>query len=329
MKLLQILKHSVTTIALSGFAFSSITVDAKNVYRYKNAKGQTILVGQLNKEAIAAGYDVINDEGKLVQSIPPGKTLGEEQDEKKRQLEEKQRQRELKRQTKRDAELLRSFSSVEDIMRARDAALSGVSQRRDLNQNEKSLLIVSLEDLQRQAADYERLGKPIPPKLTSNIANKQKQIAQRERNEVIIKSEEDNVKQRYERDMIRYKELQAKRLAHRFKKDDSGSDKNSMLMMTCRDQKECHSIWQLAQVYAQKNASGRLEVVTDTIILTSAPKIDTDMGLSFSKLPAKRETQIILEVSCNNSDAGAQLCKSSEAKKLATGFEDFVTKQLK
>ncbi len=316
--------HLLLSVALCLPALAS----AKQYYRFQNEQGQTVLLDQLTPEAIEKGYDVINDEGKLVQSVSPAKTIGEMQQEKKREQDEEKKKIEQQLQLKRDAELLRLFTSVDDIMRARDAALVGIDQRDSLNTNEQKLLIAALEDYQRQAADYERLGKPIPPQLKNSITEQQKQIAQRERNKTLIDEERQTISQRFEKDMVRFKELQSMRMAHRFKKDN-GDTRKKARMLTCDTQKDCKDIWQLAQVYAQNTASGRLEVVTDTIILTSAPKKDTDIGLSFSKLPARTETQIILEVSCADSDAGEQLCNSSEARKVLDGFEEFIQKQLR
>lgn len=320
---------TIACVLLAGSLFFSGLTHAKKFYRYKNSEGQVVLVDQLIPEAISAGYDVINEEGKLVQSVPPAKTLGELEQEKLREIELKRQKREEQRQIRRDAELLRLFSSVDDIMRARDAALLGIEQRAELNENDKRLLKVSLEDMQRRAADLERTGRPIPQALQENIIEQQKQIADRERNKAIIEEERQRVMAAFEKDMVRFKELQAKRMAHRFQNQKSDNGPDNVLMMACSSREECHNIWQLAQVYAQNNASGRLEVVTDTIILTSAPKSDSEIGISFSKLPSRNDTQIILEVSCNDTEAGEQLCGSSEARKVLDGFQDFVNKQLR
>lgn len=320
--------RAISLLLITAVLFST-SLYAKKYYRFVNDEGQTILIDQLTPEAVNKGYDVINDQGQLVQSVPPAKTLGELQEEKQRQLEEKRKKREQQRQIRRDAELLRLFGSAEDIMRARDSALLGIEQRQELNTNDQQLLKASLEDLQRRAADYERLGKPIPHKLKDNITSTQKQIAERERNKAIIEQERETIVANFERDLIRFKELQAKRMAHKFKNNRDKSNQANMMVLSCNEAEYCKNIWQLAQVYAQTTASGRLEVVTDTIILTSAPKADTEIGIAFSKLPSKADTQIILEVSCNNTDAGEQLCASSEARKVVKGFQDFIDKQLR
>ncbi|WP_144392183.1 hypothetical protein [Pleionea sediminis] len=330
MMAINILPYPMKALALVvGLSLCCTSVDAKKFYRFKNSEGQTILLDQLSPEAIEKGYEIINERGQLVQRVGPAKTLGEMEEEKEKEKELKRKERERQRQIRRDAELLRLFSTVEDIMRARDAALLGVQQRSELNKNEKELIKASLEDSQRRAADYERLGKKVPKNLTENIATLQKQIANRETNEKAIEEEGNRIKEEFERDIIRFKELQAKRMAHRFKNDSDSEQKNNVLMMTCDTSQSCKNIWQLAQVYAQSNSSGRLEVVTDTIILTSAPKQDSDVGISFSRLPSKTNTQIIIEVSCTDTDAGQQLCSGPEAQKLVNGFKEFVDKQIR
>ena len=134
----------VISLLLITAALFSASIHAKKYYRFVNDEGQTILIDQLTPEAVNKGYDVINDQGQLVQSVPPAKTLGELQEEKQRQLEEKRQKREQQRQIRRDAELLRLFGSAEDIMRARDSALLGIEQRQELNSNDQQLLKASL-----------------------------------------------------------------------------------------------------------------------------------------------------------------------------------------
>ncbi|MEE4245380.1 MAG: hypothetical protein V2I33_08210 [Kangiellaceae bacterium] len=302
--------------------------DARKFFRFKNSEGQTVLLDQLTPEAIRAGYEIINDQGKLVQRVPPAKTIGEQAKEKRLAKERKRQEREKQRQLKRDAELLKLFVSVDDIMRARDAALTGIDQRLELNQNEQNLIRAGLEDLQRQAADFERTGKRIPKQILDGIDNTQKEIAKRERNKSIIEQDAEIVRGRFARDMQRFQELQAQRLANRFKNDENRDKRNNMTMLTCKQDRRCRDIWQLAQIYAQKHASGRLEVTTDTLILTSAPTKDDEIGVSFSRLPTKTETQIILEVSCNPGEGGDKVCSSSEVRQIVRGFEKFISKQL-
>ncbi|MCO7224444.1 hypothetical protein [Pleionea sp. CnH1-48] len=302
--------------------------EAKNYYRFKNSEGQIIVVDYVTPEALASGYEVLNAEGKLIQRVSPAKTIGELEEEKKRQKEIEKAKRDHQRQLKRDAELLRLFASVNDITRAREAQMQGIEQRKEINVNERNLLLSNLEQLQGRAADYERLGTKVPDKLKQNIVETQKQINQRINTATLIQQEKENIAKRFEKDIIRFKELQAKRLAHRLDRDAKKNDKGTVAIYDCENNEQCGKIWQLAQVYAANNATGKLEIITDTLILTASPATESDIALSFSKVPGRHQTQVVLEISCHSSDAGTQLCASSHIRSVRDGFIQLVEKQL-
>lgn len=318
----------ISTLLLCCASLLTVGVAAKQYYRFKNENGQTILLDQLTPEAISTGYQIINNEGKVVQSVPPAKTIGEQQEAKKREAELERQKIIERQQLKKDAELLRLFNSVDDIIRAREATLVGIDQRKAINKTTEDLAVNQLKELQGQAASYERLGSKVPTALQHDIEAAQRLVIQRRNNSVIIENEREMIKKRYEHDIIRFKEIEAKRLAFRIKNNADQAKRNNVLLMTCESRQECGDIWQLAQIYATNNSTGRLDVITDSIILMSPPKDDTDISLSFSQLPAKNETQIVLEVSCADTEAGQQLCASKTIGNLLTGFRRFVDKQM-
>ena len=317
------------SIALAIALFSVSNTDARQFYRFKNEEGQTVLLDQLTPQAILVGYQVISSEGKVIQTVPAARTLGELQEEKKRAAEREQQKLRERMQLKKDAELLRLFNSVDDIIRAREAALLGIDQRKAINQTTQDLAINQLKELQAQAANYERLGNKVPRRLQNDIDEAQRLVIQRRNNSVLIENEREMINNRYEKDIVRFKEIEAKRLAFRIKNSENQSSrKGNVLLLTCESRQRCRDMWQLAQIYATNNSTGRLDVITDSIILMSPPKNDTDISLSFSQLPAKDETQIVLEVSCADTDAGQQLCASETIGNVLTGFKKFVEKQM-
>ncbi|NVJ62295.1 MAG: hypothetical protein HWE27_18045 [Gammaproteobacteria bacterium] len=308
------------------FLFCSVA-NAKNYYRYKNSKGQFELVEQLSPEAIAAGYDVINDKGQLIERVAPGKTLGEIEDEKEEIKEAKRKEFARQQQLRRDAELLKLFRSEIEILRARDTAVSGIDQRIELSKNQRSLLKSSIEDLQKRAADFERSGKPVPQYLKDNISETQKQIADRERREKVTATERAKVVADYDRDLIRFKELQTRRMVmqHQDDKTDNAELNQNRIFLTCFDESRCNDIWQKAQEFAKNKASGTLEIISESVLLTSAPKNDSELSISFARLPSNKKTYIVLEVICNDTEAGAELCKQGEANRLLTEFQGLIT----
>lgn len=300
-------------------ALASTSISAKNFYRFKNSEGSFIVKDQLTNEMIAVGYDVINQSGRVIKRVGPGKTLLQEEEERLKEIEKKKAEYAFKLKIRSDADLLRQFSSVGDIIRNRDGQLLAIEQRIRIQKSKSSLLKLQLEDQQKQAATHERLGQKIPALLQNDINDTHKQISS---NLVTIKDldkEKTEIAQSFEKDIVRYKELESLRLT--LKKRESLNDGTKAITYDCPDQSTCQKAWQLAQIYAKDNASGRIEIITNTLILTSKPKEDTDMALSFSKIPAaKGAHQIVLEVSCNDTEQGADLCKSELAKNMRVNY---------
>ncbi|EAA3799353.1 DUF4124 domain-containing protein, partial [Salmonella enterica subsp. enterica] len=85
-------------------------VAAGEYYRYRNDKGVTVLdrLG-VPPEYIEKGYQVVDEQGRVVRDVPPAPSL----EERKRMIEEKAK-------AKSDVHLLRMYSEPADVDRARD-----------------------------------------------------------------------------------------------------------------------------------------------------------------------------------------------------------------
>ena len=89
-------------------------VGATEMYRYTNAQGVMVIDRQgVPSEFIAKGYEVLNDQGRVVRVVPPAPTPEELQ----KLLADRER-------AKSDAQLLRLYSSPEDVDRARARKLA-------------------------------------------------------------------------------------------------------------------------------------------------------------------------------------------------------------
>lgn len=300
---------------------------ARQFYRYKDPQGNLIIKDQITNEMIAVGYDVISETGTVVKKVGPGKTLAEEEQERLRKIEEKKAQHELQRKIRDDAELLRQFSSISDIIRNRDAQLLALEQRIKIQKSKSDLLKLQLEEQQKQAATHERLGQALPKLLQKDIRTSHAQIETNQRNAAILEEEKSKVASRFEKDIIRFKELES--LRKNLKKRKEQNDGSHPIIYDCPNPNLCQRAWQLAQVYAKDNASGQIEIITNTLILTSKPEKETDIALSFSRIPApNNRNQIVLEVTCNNSEKGALLCQSDRVKKIRNNYRELLNKRV-
>ena len=138
-----------------------VLANAGELYRYINDKGVIVLDRQgVPPEYIAKGYDVLSDQGRVLRVVPPAPTA-----------EERQRLNAEKAQASSDAQLLRLYSSLDDVDRARARKLTELDGAVSAGRGNLQSLRTQQANLQSQAADKERAGQPVPDQLVAQIDN--------------------------------------------------------------------------------------------------------------------------------------------------------------
>jgi len=134
---------------------------AGELYRYVNDKGVIVLDRQgVPPEYIGKGYDVLSDQGRVVRVVPPAPTAAE-----------RQRLQEEKAQATSDAQLLRLYSSLDDVDRARERKLTELDGAVGAARGNLQSLRTQQANLQGQAAEQERAGRVVPESLLVQISN--------------------------------------------------------------------------------------------------------------------------------------------------------------
>nr|WP_258872513.1 DUF4124 domain-containing protein [Pseudomonas citronellolis] len=151
------------------------------MYRYVNDKGVTVIdrLG-VPSQYIGKGYEVLNEQGRVIRVVPPAPTA-----------EEIQQRKAAAAQASSDAQLLRLYTSVEDVDRARERKLAELDGLSSVARGNLQSLKTQQGNLQAQAADAERAGRQVPQQLVEQLAN--------------LKDEE----QRLLRDIAHYQQLRA------------------------------------------------------------------------------------------------------------------------
>lgn len=133
---------------------------ASELYRYTNAQGITVIDRQgVPSEFIAKGYEVLNEQGRVVRVVPPAPTP----EEMKKLLADRER-------AKSDVQLLRLYSSPADVDRARARKLAELDGLIGVANGNLQSVRLQQANLQKQAADQERAGRQVPEQLLSQIA---------------------------------------------------------------------------------------------------------------------------------------------------------------
>jgi len=135
--------------------------NAAEMYRYTNAQGITVIDRQgVPSEFIAKGYEVLNEQGRVVRVVPPAPTAEEMQ----KILADRER-------AKSDAQLLRLYSSLEDVDRAQARKLAELDGLIGVAKGNLQSVRQQQANLQKQAADQERTGREVPKPLLDQITS--------------------------------------------------------------------------------------------------------------------------------------------------------------
>jgi hypothetical protein len=170
-------------------------VDEHGVTHY----GQTIPPEYRDKPAAE-----MTKRGLTVNRIEPTATPEQRKAAAERALREKEEQKRLFEQRRRDTALMNTYSSAREIDDARERSLSAPAQAlRGLDPRLKKAE-ERFQGLSRQASEVQRAGKPVPEFLTEDIAEAKLEVehllAERRRHEIqiaVIRARFDADKQRY------------------------------------------------------------------------------------------------------------------------------------
>lgn len=161
-------KAALTCCSLLLGLLLPVVAGAVEFYRYVDDKGTTVLSRQgVPPEHISKGYEVLNEQGRVIQVIPPAPSA----EEMKLILADKAR-------ASSDAQLLRLYSTPEDVERARQRKLAELDSLIGVARGNLQSVRTQQANLQSQAADFERAGREVPAHLLAQIDN---QKAEQER----------------------------------------------------------------------------------------------------------------------------------------------------
>lgn len=198
---------------------------AADLYRYKNAEGNTVIDYRIPPEYVKNGYEVVSEEGVVLRVVAPQLT-----DEQRAAADAEERQkREAERLREWDESLLRRYSTVADIEAARDRALGDLLIRVSILKSNKRSLKQQVENYQSQAAEAQRRGREVSDDHLEAIEDLQSEMTATDRAIAERENEIDIVESAYQEDIDRFAELEdmvefRRRMANR--QSGSGSEED-------------------------------------------------------------------------------------------------------
>lgn len=178
-----------------------VVAGAAELYRYTDDQGVTVLSRQgVPPEFIGKGYEVLNEQGRVIKVIPPAPSAEEMQ----RLLSEKAR-------AGSDAQLLRLYSSPEDVDRARERKLAELDGLIGVARGNLQSARTQQANLQSQAADHERAGRVVPENLLTQIDSQKAEQQRLQKNILRYQETRQQAEAGFAADRARLGELLGKR----------------------------------------------------------------------------------------------------------------------
>ncbi|WP_449287429.1 DUF4124 domain-containing protein [Marinobacter sp. PE14] len=193
---------SVKTTALA-LALGLSAQAAANMYRYTDENGQIVISSTIPQEATKRGYDILNDNGRVIDTIPPAPT----EEEIAAREAEKQRQKELAEQREQDRALLKRFSHPDQAVKAMHRKIRELEGLIQLKRGNISVISSQLDNEQSRAANMERAGREIPEGTLEKIRRLEAQIRDIEREITSQTQEIEELRKAFEADIERLEEV--------------------------------------------------------------------------------------------------------------------------
>ncbi len=169
---------------IAGLAALALPAQAE-LYRYLDDNGVTVLDRSVPSEYIKHGYEVLDHQGRVKQTISAAPTPQELKAHRAASAAQE-------RQLQEDKTLLRLYSSVPDLERAKKRQLTQIESLIETTRANVATLKSQREELQRRAAGQERAGREVDASILRELAEV---AAETDRLERLIAAQQAEIKE--------------------------------------------------------------------------------------------------------------------------------------
>lgn len=205
-------RHFAALALVTGIALGAGTPSAQaKIVCWKNNEGVRECGNAVPPEYAQKSIERKSSMGMTVEKTQRAKTqaeLDKERAETERMRKEKlEADRLAVEQARKDRVLLQTFTTEEDLRLATDGKIAVIDSRIKHREQLTGKSEKTRDEMQGEAAQFERRGKKVPPELTKKINDVQLQIDNNRAQITKRKQERVQVQQQYETDLSRYREL--------------------------------------------------------------------------------------------------------------------------
>ena len=153
------------------------------------------------------GYAQLSRQGIEVARQERAKTQEELEEERRIARLKEENERQFQAAARADRALLNTFSSEQDLLLARDGQLASIEGQIRLMEEQLQKLKIHLDKAISTAAEMKRRAESPPEKLLAEINAAEQQIKQGHASIEVKRKEQETVRQRFEADLKRFREL--------------------------------------------------------------------------------------------------------------------------
>lgn len=143
---------------------------ASQLYRYKTAAGETVLSRTIPPALVGNGYDVLNEKGRIVQTVPPALSAEQILARDEARARQKAQNEKLALQAQRDAELKQLYSHPDDAVRIMSRKGNDVLSLILARTGRIEFAQKNIVELEQKAAELQRKGVAVPKRYEDQMA---------------------------------------------------------------------------------------------------------------------------------------------------------------
>lgn len=158
--------------ALTAFLLLAVMVSSAHagiMYRYKDNQGRTVMAATVPPEIVPKGYEVLNAQGRVVETVAPALTAEQIRARDEAAEKKKREEEERKAQQVADQKLLKQYGMPEaavDLLKRRLSEIDAVIVSREAVILAAKKAIVENEE---RAANAQRNGKKVPARVQQEL----------------------------------------------------------------------------------------------------------------------------------------------------------------
>lgn len=188
--LTKMFSYSTLTLCLVS---PKLSAQENYLYRYVNKDGVKVLDHSIPPEYAQKGYEVLSASGQLIKKVPAAPT-GSELDKEKSE----------KALLERYAILLRRYSTIGDIERAKMRRLEDISTNILILRGNITSINLRIDELMTKAAKIERSGREVPAQLLVQLSDIRAELSVAQGRLDTRLREHEEVSSRYEQDAVTF-----------------------------------------------------------------------------------------------------------------------------